>query len=172
MPMKAMVIYASRYGNTERIAHAIGTGLSDTCGTNVDVEVLAVDAAQPDKLGELDLLLVGAPTNGSRPSPPMQNFLNAIPNTLHGVKVAAFDTRTDVDKLEGAAHFFGKIFDRIGYAAPRILSSLEKKGGQAAQPPEGFFVTGTEGPLVDGELERATTWGGQFATLHQGEPAL
>ena len=90
----------------------------------------------------------------------MQDFVNRIPEgNLHGVRLAAFDTRTDMDKLEGAAHFFGKIFDHFGYAAPRLLSSLEKKGGQAVKPPEGFYVKDTEGPLEDGELERAAAWG-------------
>ena len=58
---------------------------------------------------------------------------------------------------------FGKILDRFGYAAPKIASSLVKAGGQVVTPPEGFIVKGTEGPLEEGELERATAWGRQIA---------
>ena len=29
-------------------------------------------------------------------------------------------------------------------------------------PPEGFFIKDKEGPLKDGELERATAWGAQI----------
>jgi flavodoxin len=170
--MKAMVVYDSRYGNTERIAHAIGAGLSDALGAAVSVAVVDVSVAQPEQLAGLALLLVGSPTNGSQPSPPVQDFLKRIPEgNLQGVKVAAFDTRTDMDKLESAAHFFGKIFDHFGYAAPRILSGLEKKGGQAVKPPEGFFVKDTEGPLAEGELERATAWGRQLAAPTQDQVA-
>jgi flavodoxin I len=46
----------------------------------------------------------------------------------------------------------------FGYAAEPIAAKLQKKGGTLAAPPEGFFVGGTEGPLKEGELERAAQW--------------
>ena len=49
---------------------------------------------------------------------------------MTGVKVAAFDTRTDMDTLTGAMRWFGKFLDRLGYAAPKISSSLEAKAGR------------------------------------------
>ncbi len=45
-----------------------------------------------------------------------------------------------------------------GYAAPRIVEALKKKGGNLVVPPEGFLVKDREGPLKEGELERAATW--------------
>jgi flavodoxin len=159
-----MVIYDSLYGNTEKIARAIGAGLAEAIPASGTTEVIQVGDVQPEQLVGLDLLLVGGPTHGSRPSPPMHEFLNRLPkDALAGVKVAAFDTRTDMDKLEGATRFFGKIFDRFGYAAPKISSSLEQKGGRVVKPAEGFFVKGTEGPLFQGELERAANWARQIA---------
>lgn len=47
----------------------------------------------------------------------------------------------------------------IGYAAPKILSVLESKGGKRAAEPVGFIVTDKKGPLTEGELERARAWG-------------
>jgi hypothetical protein len=46
----------------------------------------------------------------------------------------------------------------IGYAAPRIGRQLRARGAQVVLEPEGFIVTGTEGPLKDGEEQRATAW--------------
>jgi hypothetical protein len=46
----------------------------------------------------------------------------------------------------------------IGYAAPRISSGLQAKGGRLAAAPEGFIVEDKEGPLKQGELERAASW--------------
>jgi flavodoxin I len=159
--MRALVIYDSLYGNTEKIAHAIGDGLSGSIGESGSVDVVKVGDAHPDQLAGLDLLLVGPPPQGSQPSPAARDFLNRIPKgSLAGVKVAAFDTRGNVDKLgvpRVISRFLGSFF-----AAPRILSTLEKKGGQAVKPPEGFFVVDTEGPLQDGELQRATDWGRQI----------
>jgi hypothetical protein len=40
----------------------------------------------------------------------------------------------------------------------RIANNLKGKGGNLVAPPEGFFVTGKEGPLKEGELERAAGW--------------
>jgi hypothetical protein len=48
-----------------------------------------------------------------------------------------------------------KIF---GYAAEPMAAKLKKKGGTVKNAPEGFIVGGTEGPLKDGELERAAAW--------------
>jgi hypothetical protein len=45
-----------------------------------------------------------------------------------------------------------------GYAAKSIAKRLEKAGGKLAAPPEGFAVKGTEGPMKQGELERAAEW--------------
>jgi hypothetical protein len=52
--------------------------------------------------------------------------------------------------------------DKGGYAANTIASTLKKKGGQLLVPPEGFLVTGEQGPLKEGELERAARWAGQI----------
>ena len=51
--------------------------------------------------------------------------------------------------------FFVRLF---GYAAKPIADRLQKRGGVLVVPPEGFYVEGTEGPLQEGELERASEW--------------
>jgi hypothetical protein len=72
------------------------------------------------------------------------------------VRVAAFDTRIVLETIDSKALRF--LVDKGGYAANTIAKTLEKKGGQLAAPPEGFFVTGEQGPLKDGELEHAADW--------------
>ena len=140
--MKALVIYDSLYGNTEKIAKAIGGAITG------EVKVLPVGQANPAELKSLDLLIVGSPTQGGRATKPMQAFLDKIPDTfLKGINIAAFDTRIPAKWV--------KIF---GYAAGRIAGRLKAKGGNLVAPPEGFFVTGNKGPLKEGELERAAGW--------------
>jgi hypothetical protein len=51
----------------------------------------------------------------------------------------------------------------VGVAAPRIATALQGKGGRLATVPEGFTVTGKEGPLKEGEMERAIAWGKEIA---------
>jgi flavodoxin len=156
--MKAMVVYDSAFGNTEKVAQAIGQAL----GAPESVETVRVGNVRPEQLAGLTLLAVGSPTQKFRPLGTITSFLKDIPNNgLKGVRVAAFDTRiteSEIEKVRVLA-FFVKIF---GYAAKLIADRLEKKGGELAVPPEGFYVSGTEGPLLEGELERAADWAGQI----------
>ena len=155
--MKALVVYDSIYGNTERIAQAIGGALQ----SQADVQILRVGDVKPEHMAGLSLLVAGAPTHGSMASPAMKAWLKALaPNSLRGVKVAAFDTRVAVSDIKPTiAAFFVKLF---GYAAPAIANSLAKHGGTLVIPAEGFFVKDTQGPLKDGEMERAAAWARQI----------
>ncbi len=155
--MKALVVYDSVFGNTEQIAQAIGKAL----GPAEDVRVLRVGDAEPGQLAGLGLLIVGSPTRAFRPTPATTSFLKGIPaRGLRGVRVAAFDTRIAMDdQVPGILRFMAGIF---GYAAKPIADRLAKKGGELALPPEGFIVNGSEGPLKDGELERAADWASQI----------
>jgi flavodoxin len=140
--MKTLVVYDSLYGNTEKIAQAIGAALTG------EVKVLRVGEVDPLELKALNLLIVGSPTHGGRPSPPMREFPDKVQApALEGTNVAAFDTRL-------STRWVG-IF---GYAAGRIAKSLKEKGGNLLLSPEAFYVEGTEGPLKEGELERAAAW--------------
>ncbi len=165
--MKALLVYDSVFGNTEQIAQAIGKAL----GSPRDVEILRVNDAKPEQLTGSDLLIVGSPTRGFRPTPAINNLLKSIPaNGLAGVKVAAFDTRFTMDEIESTGSILRILVNIFGYAAKPIADKLEKKAGGLLIPPKGFFVTGTKGPLKQGELERAANWARQIAQA-QGLPA-
>jgi flavodoxin len=157
--MKTLVIYDSVFGNTEKIAQSIAAALS--------TQAIPVSQAEADQLHGLDLLVVGSPTRGFRPTEGIAKLLNGLPkNHLADVRVAAFDTRIALETIDSKAFRF--IVDKGGYAASTIAKALKKKGGQLAAPGEGFYVTGEQGPLKDGELERAADWAGRL-TKKEGE---
>lgn len=142
--MKALVVYDSVYGNTEKIARAIAGALAPSG----EVKLLRPGEADPSELASIDLLIVGSPTQGGRPTPAIKEFLSKIPaHALKNVGVTSFDTRIK--------HILARPF---GYAAGRIADSLKDKEGRLAALPEGFIVEGNEGPLKHGELERAAGW--------------
>jgi flavodoxin len=142
--MKALIVYDSVYGNTEKIARAIA-GVLTPSG---EVKVLRAGEANPSELKSVDLLIVGSPTQGGKPTKAIQDFLNKLLEpAIKGIDVAAFDTR-----------FSTKLVGIFGYAAGKIADSLKRKGGTLILPPEAFFVKSREGPLKDGELERAAAW--------------
>jgi flavorubredoxin len=69
---KAAVIYDSKFGNTEKIARALSEGMKSG-GLLVDCP--RTDAVDPGKLGEYDMLVVGAPTQMLGVSGPTKGFL-------------------------------------------------------------------------------------------------
>ena len=154
--MKALVVYDSVFGNTEKVAQAMGQALSAMAET----QTLRVGDVKADHLSSLDALLVGSPTRAFSPTPAIRKWLRGLPaNSLQGARVAAFDTRADIEQVDSAIlTLMAGIF---GYAAKPIGNKLVRKGGELATAPEGFAVEGTEGPLRDGELERAAEWAKQ-----------
>lgn len=155
--MKALIIYDSMFGNTEKVAQAMATALAD----KAEVTARRVGDVKPAELADLDLLIVGSPTQGFQPTAATKKLLAAIPGKgLQGMKVAAFDTRIAIEDV--GSRFLTIMVNLFGYAAKPIANRLQKKAGLLVVPPEGFIVKDKEGPLKDGELERAAQWAKQL----------
>ena len=159
--MKTLIIFDSFFGNTEQIAQAIGNALGSAAqGTPPDIRVVRITNVTQEDLQGIDLLIVGSPTRGFRPTPAIADFLKAIAvNSLKGLRIAAFDTRIALEDIDKP--ILRSMVKLGGYAAKPIVEALRKKGGVQLLPPEGFFVNGEKGPLKEGELERAKLWAKQ-----------
>ncbi len=145
--MKTLVIYDSAYGNTERIARSIGGAMPG------EVKVLRAGEFDPAAWEPVDILFVGSPVQSGKPTKAIQGFLNSIPESaLKETSAAAFDTRYSM-----------KWVGIFGSAAAKIAEGLEARGATLAASPEAFFVKGKEGPLKEGELERAALWAKEAA---------
>lgn len=157
--MRALVVYESLWGNTEQVARAIAAALS----AQAEVDVLDSDAA-PSSVEGYDLLVVGGPTHAfsmtrastradavtSRAAPHevargIREWLDALERPQGQIPAVAFDTRVDKPRLPGSA----------AQAARHELRSL---GFDTGVKHRTFRVHGYEGPLVDGELDRAREW--------------
>jgi len=150
--MKILLIYESVFNNTAQVAGAIANEL----GVLGDVELLRPGEVTPAHLEEAGLVVIGSPTQQFKPVESIQSFLdNLSANAFKEVNVAAFDTRIDSNEVAKGLRIMIKLG---GFAAARITKALKKKRGNLIVPSEGFLVTGREGPLKDGELERATEW--------------
>lgn len=135
--MKALVIFDSNFGNTQKIAEAIAR--------EINAQAVSVSKVSTGEIAGLDLIVVGSPINAWRPSERMGRFLESLgKDQLKGIKAAAFDTRV-------------KLFIH-GDAAKKIAKALENAGAEIIALPQAFFVKGKEGPLLDGEIERASQW--------------
>ena len=65
--MKSIVIYASRYGNTQRIAEAITEALQ----THGEAQLFPADEALPVLPKGIDLVVIGGPTEVHRMTKPV-----------------------------------------------------------------------------------------------------
>jgi flavorubredoxin len=159
--MRALVVFESMFGNTERIARAVAEGLAPA----VEVEVAEI-ATAPVSLAGVDLLIVGSPTHAfgmSRASTRqdarqrarggvvsrgdgLREWLAALPEVQRATAAAAFDTRIDKPRVPGSA----------ARGADRRLRRL---GFTIASAPQSFFVADVAGPSIVGELQRAREWG-------------
>ena len=169
MPLRALVVYESMFGNTENIARAVAEGLQLD---EVVADVVAVADAPHELPAGLDLLVVGAPTRafslsrlntrrdavrqGASPTTVeigLREWLTNLSCTGPLPPLAVFDTRvTKVRRLPMAA----------GPAAARVA---RRRGFSLATNPVGFLVDDLKGPLVDNETPRATAWGQRLAGL-------
>jgi flavodoxin len=143
--MKALVVYHSQFGNTRQIAEAIA-GVFQRGGA---ARTLGVERLSAEELQDADLVVMGTPTHKMNLPQAVQPVFEEMPRRiLRGVPVAAFDTSYRMSAF--LARFT---------AAKRIDRKLRKLGGKRLVPPETFHVEEHhEGPLYDGEIERAETW--------------
>jgi flavodoxin len=174
--MSATVVYESVYGNTRAIAEAIAEGLGDA-------EVVPVFEAAEQAL-DSDLLVVGGPTHmhgltsthsrqmaveavhedgghvepGAARTPGLRAWLRDLA-IADGAMAATFDTRADKSPwLTGAAsHGIAKRLRHRGY---------DVVGRQS------FLVVDSDGPLAEGELDRARDWGRRLSSLLPVAPRM
>jgi flavodoxin len=164
--MRAIVVYESHWGNTAAIARAIAEGIGE------GARVATTDEAVGTELSGIDLLVAGAPVMmlslpnesargrvetdhkgppGDASHPALRTWLEGLP-PASGIKAAAFDTRL-------------RWTPRGAYGT--IESGLRDAGYDVVAKGKGFVVSGTYGPLKDGEIERARAWGRELASQDQ-----
>lgn len=163
---RALVVYESMFGNSEQVARAVAAGVGEV----LDVDLVEVTHAPAD-LGEYEVVVVGGPTHAFSMSRAttrrdareqgathgcvaegLREWLAALPDQALHPWFATFDTRvTRVRHLPGSA-------------ARSAARSARRHGMREVVAPESFFVEDVDGPLADGELDRALAWGRAVAS--------
>jgi Flavodoxin len=172
--MKAVVVFESMYGNTHVVADHIADGLR----TQFETVVVPVGEATEELVTDAALLVVGGPTHVhgmtssmSRKSaieaatkdddleldpdaegPGLRDWFHRRSRSTgrHGVG-AAFDTRLKASPLV------------TGRASKGIAKRLHQHGYELVVEPESFLVD-DQNHLIDGEAERACSWGESVAS--------
>lgn len=141
--MNTLIIYDSEYGNTEHVALEV----ADTLQKHGPVQLIQMPGKGSIEFEGAELLVFGCPTQRHGFTPAMRALLEGLSRgSLQGMKAAVFDTRYRMSRILS------------GSAAQLISKRIEKAGAALILPPESFFVSEREGPLEEGELERAASW--------------
>jgi flavodoxin len=136
--MKTLIVFDSNFGNTKKIAETIAEGLGNSA------EIKSVSDFDKKHLEGVDILIVGSPIIGWRPTEKTMRFLESLDDgCLRGMKATAFDTRV-------------RLFIH-GDAMNKINQRLKDVGADVIEP-HAFYVSGKEGPLITGETEKAVEW--------------
>lgn len=125
---KAIVIYDTLFGNTEKVAEALTRGIKMH---GVEVECINVNDAAINNLEQYNLIAVGAPTHFLRASKPMKEFLSRLEGAsrnLAGKYGFAFDTRYDSFMAGSAAKYIEKRLDKIGLQIIKPRTSAIVRG--------------------------------------------
>lgn len=131
--MNAIVIFDTKFGNTEKVAKGIAEVLNTKAVKASEIELSSLE--------EYDLVVVGSPTHAWNMSKDMKKFFNQLKGkSFQGKRAATFDTKYK-------SRFAGS-------AAKKIQSKLKKLDFEIALEPISFIVTGNEGPLAEGEMDK------------------
>ena len=150
--METLIVYFSKYGNTRLVAETIGETIRTTNGENGSVQVISSDQLRSADLESADLVVMGTPTHKMDLPDAVRPMFERLPRkALRGKHVAAFDTSYKMSAF--LARFT---------AAKKLNKVLRKLGGKQVLRPETFHVVDCEGPLYEGELERAQAWVGDL----------
>ncbi|HEY63458.1 MAG TPA: flavodoxin family protein [Caldilineae bacterium] len=154
--MKALVVYFSKFGNTQKVAEAIAEML-ESAGS---VCVLSLEQLTASDMKGVDLVVMGSPTHRMNLPEAVRLVLKGFPRRiLRGTHIATFDTSYKMSWW--LSHFT---------AARRLARALRRLGGRQIAPPETFHVMEKEGPLYEGEIERARKWAEFLSGKLQRQP--
>jgi flavodoxin len=148
--MRALVVYDSYFGNTEEVAKAIAGGLKDL----VQADVIRASDFDPKRVKGFDFLIIGSPTRAFHETKRIKVFLKGVArDEYEKMKVIAFDTRIATEDIE--SRLLSRMEKAFGHAAEPMSDIMKKRGGELLIDPVGFYVQDTEGPLKEGEVDRA-----------------
>jgi flavodoxin len=148
---RAIVIFDSRYGNTEKVARSFEEGLKQAGITTLCINAKEVSL---ELLKEYGLIAVGAPTEKITASESIKKFLVKLGRTdLSGKLGFAFDTKLSYPLTGSAAKFIEKKLRNMGLdiafeRASAIVVPLKREEDVGKEFSEEYFS------LKDGEEKR------------------
>jgi flavodoxin len=161
--VKAIVVYESLWGNTAEVARAIAEGIGG--GTRA----VSTSEATAAALAGADLVVAGAPILGFRlPTDDMRR--SVLTTERRAPRPADLSHPSMRAWLEGLPAGHGRfatfetgLWWSPGGATKSIAEKMAAVGYEEVFKGRRFVVRGRYGPLRDGEVEKARSWGAELA---------
>jgi menaquinone-dependent protoporphyrinogen IX oxidase len=152
MKMKGIVIYDTTHGNTKTIAETVAKALKET---GFEVEISHVKDIKELHAKDYDFLVLGSPTKIGTMSFTFSRFINGKikGDEWRNKPFASFDTELEESISKGG-----------GNAAEKIAKKLSEKGLKQVLPVFKSTVLGMNGPLKEGEIEKAKEYAKELAS--------
>lgn len=156
--MKGLVLFRSWYGNTQRVAEHMAQQI-----VTLGHEAAALDLREklPD-LTAVDFVIIGAPTRMAGVTGKATSVLKQLNKARFIKPVAIFDLYGPIpaDPVELEK---GKKWLYPG-AAGKMLDEAKKQGLNLYPETLRIEVKGMEGPVAEGDMEKAAGWVRDFVT--------
>jgi flavodoxin len=147
---KVLIVYETKYGNTQKCAETIGEVLK---GSGNEVSVVKVDAVEMDSIKEFGAIIVGSPTYASSPAKSIKKFISSL-SVEPGTKIVVFDTHSGDGITTGGA--MRKSMEKMEKKIAKNPNLTKIMGGLKVA------VNGIKGPLVDGELDKCKAFANEI----------
>ncbi|MFX1298560.1 MAG: flavodoxin family protein [Promethearchaeota archaeon] len=150
--MKVLIVYDSKYGNTEKVAKLIGEGI-----TSIDDNEVIINNVKDVNFKQevsYDLILIGSPNHFGRHIGSVKKFINKLPKSQLKVnEYAVFDTYIMND--------FEKAVKKIEKQITEMIPDLTKASPGLSIKVEGKGTS--KGPITKEDLPKCKEFGIKLA---------
>ena len=148
--VEVIIIYDTKYGNTQRVAELIAEGIGEI-GEIKPVISNFKNIKNINDLNNYDVILIGAPAHFGAPSKAIMKFIDKLTKiNLQGKQFACFDTYLGEDFEKAVKKMEEKIIQKLPDFR-QIASGLSIK------------VQGMKGPIIEEEIPKCKEFGEKIA---------
>ncbi len=150
--MKGLVLFRSWYGNTKQVAEHMARTIGSL---GHQAATLDLREKLPD-LADIDFIIIGAPTRMAGVTGKATSVLKQLKKEKFNKPIAIFDLYgpipTDPKEYEKGKHWL------YPGAADKMLAEAKKQGLNLYPETLRVEVKGMEGPVAEGDMEKAAVW--------------
>lgn len=150
---RALIIYESKFGNTEQVARELAKGLEEV---GVETHLTKPKGMKLDEVTSFDVILFGCPVHMMGPTRGIKKTIDKVGKTgVSGKLTTAFETYAG---------------DHMGKAVTKMEERIAKKmpGLDLVKPGFSALVEGFKGPVATEDLSRAVEFGKMLGNRLQG----